>query len=518
MPSTLAHLEQDFEDLFDLAPISLWLEDYSPVKTALETLKAQGVTDLQAYFDQYPLAVVEYSEMIQVRAVNQKTLSMFGAKDLNQLRHSLNTLFREEKRQALEFEFISLWSGETRFTSQTISYSVDNRRMDVIIRGHVMPGHEHDWSRVLISVEDITERERLDAMRLRSEQYARGLFEHSPVSLWVEDFSFVKKMLDRLPPSNQDTLVDYVHAHPKFAQDCIDSIRILDINRQTLKLFKARSKSELVHNMDKVLESNAIQNMAERLALLKQGQLTQSKEMSLTTITGEQIHGFWQFAILPGYEADWGLALVSFTDITERKKAEAHLDYVSSHDILTQIYNRSYHERALAKIVDDKQYPIGLMYFDLNGLKACNDVHGHTAGDLLLQRAGHLLQQVAGDEGYVARMGGDEFIMVFARCDDAALRGHVLNYGRQLAQINRRLAGELMSFALGTAVVNEGHSIEEGFKLADARMYENKRSYYLKNDQRHIMKKTTLVRRGTEFGKAGIKKLSDKLKRIFTRS
>ena len=93
-------------------------------------------------------------------------------------------------------ELCQLWAGKRQFTSQTVNYTLGGRRLDVLLKGAVLPGHEARWDRVLVSVEDITELEGARHRVTLAEQYVRGLFEHSPVSLWVEDFSAVKRLLD----------------------------------------------------------------------------------------------------------------------------------------------------------------------------------------------------------------------------------------------------------------------------------------------------------------------------------
>ena len=95
-------------------------------------------------------------------------------------------------------ELGQLWDGQAHFSSQTVNYSLDGERLDIRLEARVMPGHEDDWSRVLLSIEDVTARQRVERDLRRSQQYALGLFEHSPVSLWVEDFSAVKMLLDEV--------------------------------------------------------------------------------------------------------------------------------------------------------------------------------------------------------------------------------------------------------------------------------------------------------------------------------
>ena len=57
-----------------------------------------------------------------------------------------------------------------------------------------------------------------------------------------------------------------------------------------------------------------------------------------------------QFSVLPGHENDWSLVQVALTDITARKKAEAYLEYLGKHDVLTKLYNRSFYVDELNRL------------------------------------------------------------------------------------------------------------------------------------------------------------------------
>ena len=69
--------------MFDLAPVSLWIEDYSDVKALFEQWQAQGVDDIETFLLANPERVRECSQRIRILKVNRKTLSLFGARDLD---------------------------------------------------------------------------------------------------------------------------------------------------------------------------------------------------------------------------------------------------------------------------------------------------------------------------------------------------------------------------------------------------------------------------------------------------
>src|SRR3546814_15705062 len=93
-------------------------------------------------------------------------------------------------------ELEQLWQGHNTFQSQTVNYALNGRRIDVLLKGVVLPGHESDWARILVSIDDINDLEDARSRAAVSEQYAHGLFEQAPASLGVEDFSAIRTLLD----------------------------------------------------------------------------------------------------------------------------------------------------------------------------------------------------------------------------------------------------------------------------------------------------------------------------------
>ena len=133
---------------------------------------------------------------MRVVRVNRRTLSLFEADNQAHLVANLDRIFRDEMLINLVDELAQLWDGKGGFVSHGVNYSLSGRRIDIQVSGAVLPGHESSWERVLVAVDDVTEREGARRLLALSEDYSRGLFEHSPISLWVEDFSKVKLLLD----------------------------------------------------------------------------------------------------------------------------------------------------------------------------------------------------------------------------------------------------------------------------------------------------------------------------------
>lgn len=108
-------------------------------------------------------------------------------------------------------------------------------------------------------------------------------------------------------------------------------------------------------------------------------------------------------------------AVVTFMDITERKKAYEEILYLSYHDILTGLYNKVFLEAELERLDTQRNLPISIIIGDANGLKLTNDVFGHAAGDKLLKKVADAIKRACREDDIIARIGGDEFIVLLPK-------------------------------------------------------------------------------------------------------
>lgn len=469
----------DTDLLFEHAPISLWLEDFGGVKRLFDDWRAQGITDLSAHFVADAEAVRACAAAIRVLTVNRRTLDMFGAASGEALIARLGEVFRDDMHDQHARDMVSLWSGQHGFSSQSVNYSLHGERIDVLVNARILPGYEDDWSRVLIALEDITPRARAEAELKRSQHYAQGLFDHSPVSLWVEDFSGIRRLIEDVRAMQIEDFRTFLNVHPEFVTRCMQEIVVLDINEQTLRMFGAASKSEVLGNLGRIFRDDMHHHFAEQLVDLWNGKLFQQRETINYALNGQAVNVHLQFSVLPGCEADWSRVLVSLTDITARKKAEAYLEFLGRHDALTKLNNRAYYEEELARLVRKGSYPVGIIMADLNGLKSANDELGHAAGDDLLRRAGEALRKALGEEVCAARIGGDEFAVLLQNCDEAGLRDAVERLQAVVDLNNQFYTGRTLSFAMGTAICRSAGELPACVRAADESMYAAKRAFYL---------------------------------------
>lgn len=480
MPS-IPTTDTDFEHMFELAPVSLWLEDYSALKQLFDRWRAEGVTDIRAYFDEDPARLRECTASLKVLRVNQRTLGLFAAGSADELFARLDSVFRDDMHDRVAYEMAELWSGAQGFDNQTVNYALDGRRLDVVVHARILPGHEATWSRVLVSLEDVTAQAKATERLQRSERYARDLFEHSPVSLWVEDFSAVKRLLDDVRTQGIRDFKTFLKVHPEFISRCMQEIRVIDVNKQTLEIFGAVDKETLLNNISHVFRDEMQESFGEQLQDLWDGKLTQQREVVNYALSGDAVHIHMQFSVLDGHRDDWSLVLLSLVDITARKKAEAYLEYLGKHDVLTQLRNRAFYVEELNRITRKGPWPLSVLTIDLNGLKGVNDEQGHAAGDALLRRMGEVLAKTVDASACAARIGGDEFTVLMPGTDEPGAYALIKRIASVVEMNNQFYSGQPLSLAIGVASCTSGDQVEATLHKADQAMYAEKARYYDEN-------------------------------------
>jgi diguanylate cyclase (GGDEF)-like protein/PAS domain S-box-containing protein len=168
-------------------------------------------------------------------------------------------------------------------------------------------------------------------------------------------------------------------------------------------------------------------------------------------------------------------------DITERRSREAQLSFLAGHDSLTELANRRTLMESLSTALlsrRSRERDVAVLFFDLDDFKPINDSLGHDAGDRVLIEVGQRLVKSARDGDLVARIAGDEFVVLVrgvatlaeaqaaARRLQAALRAPILVAGREVT----------ISASAGVALPGEFDSADQLLREADARMYEAKRA------------------------------------------
>lgn len=182
-------------------------------------------------------------------------------------------------------------------------------------------------------------------------------------------------------------------------------------------------------------------------------------------------------------------SLGNFMDIQNLKQTEAKLRFLSMHDPLTGLYNRTYFEEEMNRMQSGRCYPIGLLVCDIDGLKLINDTLGHDSGDRLIISASRAIKRGFRESDVVARVGGDEFAILLPNAPPSAVENASQRINAAIDEYNAGQNVPPLSISCGFAVgMKPSTSMIDLFREADNNMYREKR------DRRQIIRSLILQR------------------------
>lgn len=159
---------------------------------------------------------------------------------------------------------------------------------------------------------------------------------------------------------------------------------------------------------------------------------------------------------------------------------EKQLEIAKEYDRMTGILNRSRYEEMLA--TEFKTYDsIGVMFFDVNGLKYINDNFGHSAGDFTIRKAVKSIEASMNENMMLFRIGGDEFLLISPNSKKEDCETFIASWKNALAEMNRLQKDYTCSVSVGFAYAQKPYDINKLIEIADQAMYEQKKIDKQKN-------------------------------------
>jgi diguanylate cyclase (GGDEF)-like protein len=176
------------------------------------------------------------------------------------------------------------------------------------------------------------------------------------------------------------------------------------------------------------------------------------------------------------YRSDDGsiIGVISLSiDISEFRKTEEKLWYLSFHDVLTGLYNRAYFDEEMVRHEHSRLFPLSIIVITVDNLVSVNAAHGIEAGNELLKRTAQVLKVFRGED-IVARVGGNKFAAILPLSDQAVGEDAIERLRSALSdqsQVHREVP-LLLSF--GVATGKKGSNLSDLFKQAEQHISKGK--------------------------------------------
>jgi PAS domain S-box-containing protein len=280
----------------------------------------------EAIFDQAAVGIAHIdSSTGTFIEINSQYCNLIGytqdeLKNLNL--HSI-TYPKDIEKDLLQFE--RLKKGEIK------NYSMEKRLLNkngqiIWINLTVSPLLKKDksFTNYISIIENISVRKETEKLIKKSEIRFKSLFEHSPIPLWEEDFSAVKKYLVKLNLMHQNAVdvIRYLDLNPEVLSKCIDLVKIINVNTMSLDLYKSNTKSEITSGLHKIIDTDAISDFSKIIVAITQEENKINFNTRIKTFFSEYRDVDLRYSVVKGYEKSLKRVIISSEDITERKSSE----------------------------------------------------------------------------------------------------------------------------------------------------------------------------------------------------
>ncbi|MBK8782663.1 MAG: PAS domain S-box protein [Anaerolineales bacterium] len=297
------------------------VKDITERKQAEEVLR-KSEDRFRSLFENAPVGVLLVDPQGNVLEVNPSALQILGSPSAEATRQINMLNFPPLIDAGITADFqqcvqtAQLLSSEHPYTTKW------GKSINLNLRFAPLVDTKGDLQLLQILIEDVSARKEAEQALEESQSRFRALFEDSPIAIWEEDFSQVKKHVDSLKQNGVSDFRAYFASHPDEIMKCAMMFNILNVNSAALRMYQAANKEDLIQNTIPVLSVGELEHIHEDLLAIAEGRTSNGWDGGDDTLTGKPIQISLTWSVVPGYEHDYSKVVVTTVDITERKQAE----------------------------------------------------------------------------------------------------------------------------------------------------------------------------------------------------
>lgn len=250
---------------------------------------------------------------------------------------------------------------------------------------------------------------------------------------------------------------------------------IVFANKAGVRLLGATSLEQIIgKSIRDVIHPECLPTVEQRVRELKEGKPdARLIEGKLVRLDGQVVDV--EISSVPIiYDGKPALQVIC-RDVTERRQMEEKTRYLTFHDPVTGLYNRTFFEEEMRRLEDGRYNPVGIIVCDVDGLKLINDTLGHHMGDKLLVAAADVIRKCFREGDVVARVGGDEFAVLLPNTSRTAVENASDRIRKAVVLYNADNPQMPLNISVGFAVSSSAaKTMADLFKEADDNMYREK--------------------------------------------
>ena len=338
----LGQSERAMRALLDELPMAVWLEDWSTVRPMLLQAVAEAGDDLEGWIGSNVPFFAEVEANMEVLYVNQATVDLYRASSAAELQESdgpslmsaVNPRTMGAQIRALVVED----KGRTTFDALHVLRR-DGSLMDMRGTIVIMRGHELDWSRVLIVEREITEEVLAERELAASERRYRELFESSPLAIWENDWSGVKRQIDMLQADGVRDLRAYLLDHTDVAEELSHEMRFVALNAAAKALYRVEDTTQWYDNANVPLSSDERAVAIAMFLDFIEGKTTSAMEATADAFDGSTIEVKLSASLQESHRDDWRRVVIIVQDIGAEREVMARIR--SSEERYRELFEQS---------------------------------------------------------------------------------------------------------------------------------------------------------------------------------